>query len=140
MVNSAQAPPPDAIRVVVCDDSTGFRALVGAWLRADDELELVGAVSGGEALKDAVATLHPDVALLDLVLPDVDDPTALIAELRATAPDLRVVMMSSLLTDELEREATAAHADAFSHKATTGPKLCELLRQATRGPMPPVAG
>jgi DNA-binding NarL/FixJ family response regulator len=84
--------------------------------------------------------VRPDVLLLDLVIPDVPDPPALVAQLRERQPGLRVVMMSSLQSGELEHAAAAARADGHLHKATTGPALCDLLVRVARRPQAHAGG
>ena len=122
------------VRVLVCDDSLGFPALVTAWLDDDARLEHAGtARSGTELLKLARAT-PADVVLLDLVLPDVDNPAALVTALRELQPGLRVLLVSSLALPELERAAAVAGVDGFAHKAITAGTLTdELYRLATAG-------
>jgi two-component system response regulator DesR len=128
----------EVVRVVMCDDSFGFRSLVRARLRADDRLELVGMAEDVGQLRRLLPSTRPDVVLLDLVLPDGDDPVALVAELRAAKPGLRIVLVSSLVAGELERTAASAGVDSYANKATTGPELCDLLWRVARAPRAPV--
>ena len=118
---SAEDPQPAAraIRVAICDDSLGFPVLLGAWLRSDTRFEVVGTVDCGERLKELVTAERPDVVLLDLVLPDVPEPPALVRELRARHAGVRVVLMSSMVEDELRHEAEAADVEAFMNKSAT---------------------
>lgn len=131
---TTEDPAQLAIRVALCDDSIGFRTLVRSWIAAEDGLELVGAAEDGAGVRRLVAQAGPDVLVLDLVLPDVDDAQTLVAELRALHPGLRIVLMSSLEARALARAAAAAGVDAHLHKATTAPALCDLLRQVARRP------
>jgi DNA-binding NarL/FixJ family response regulator len=128
------------VRVAICDDSLGFRALVRAWVLRDDRLELAGIAEDGKQLERLVASSRPDVVLLDLVLPDVEDPVALVAALRAAQPELRIVLASSLVAGELERAAASAGVEGFANKATTGPELCDQLCRVARQPQAPAAG
>ena len=107
------------IRVAICDDSLGFPVLLGAWLRADARFDVVGTVDTGERLKDLVSDQRPDVVLPDLVLPDVPEPPALVRDLRARHDGVRIVLMSSMVEDELAREAKAAGVEAFMNKSAT---------------------
>lgn len=136
----AGAMTEDRVRVVLCDDSMGFRALLRSWLLRDGRFDVVGAAESGAAVEAVVAVEAPELLVLDLVLPDVEDVPALVERLRAGQPALRVVMMSSLQTGELEQAAEAAAADGFAHKATTAPALCALLHRVARAPRAPVAG
>jgi DNA-binding NarL/FixJ family response regulator len=116
-----------AIRVLVCDDSLGFPALVAAWLKADDRFEHVGtAADGGELLRLA-GEVPADAVVLDLVLPDVSNPGALVQDLRARRPGIKVLLVSSLATTLLARAAHAAGVDGHLHKVTNAAELGDAL-------------
>jgi DNA-binding NarL/FixJ family response regulator len=121
------------VRVLVCDDSLGFPSLVTAWLRDDGRLEHAGTARSGTELLELARTTPADVVLLDLVLPDVDNPAALVAGLRELQPAVRVLLVSSLALPELQRAATAAGVDGFSHKAVTAAALTEELHRLGSG-------
>jgi DNA-binding NarL/FixJ family response regulator len=125
------------VRVLVCDDSLGFPALVGAWLEGDDRFDLAGTARDGAELVDLVQRVDADVLILDLVLPDVDDPSALVTAVRRHRPGLAVLLVSSLVAPELARAATAAGADSFRHKASTGPDLLDEVQRIARTDSPP---
>ena len=115
------------MRVLICDDSLGFPTLVETWLRDDGRFEVVGRANGGEQAKALVAEHHPDVILLDLLLPDAPDPPKLVSALRALYPPLRVLLVSSLQSDLLEEAARSAGADGVAHKGATSAELTDRL-------------
>jgi CheY-like chemotaxis protein len=57
--------------VLVVDDHPSFRATARTLLEAEGFV-VVGEAEDGAAALDAIATLHPDVVLLDVQLPDID--------------------------------------------------------------------
>ena len=120
------------VRVLICDDSIGFPTLVGTWLRDDGRFAVVGRANGGEEAKEMVAAQHPDVILLDLLLPDAPDPPKLVSELRALHPALRVLLVSSLQADLLEEAARSAGADGVAHKGATAAELTDKLYAVAR--------
>jgi len=113
--------------VLICDDSFGFPTIVLGWLGDDERFEHVGTAASGAELLDLVKRVEVDAILLDLVLPDVDNPAALVAELRRLKPGVRILLVSSLALPELERAASVAGADDFCHKAITAPSLGNAL-------------
>jgi two-component system OmpR family response regulator len=122
------------VRVLICDDSLGFPALVSAWLEDDDRFEHVGTAKTGTELLDLATTTPADAIVLDLVLPDVENPAALVGQLRDLLPGVKVLLVSSLAVTELERAAEAAGADDWCHKAITAGDLTDKLYDvATRG-------
>jgi DNA-binding NarL/FixJ family response regulator len=115
------------VRVLICDDSMGFPALVRAWLEDDERFEHVGTATDGTQLLELASTVEADAVVLDLVLPDVDSPVALVAALREKLPGARILLVSSLAVAELERAAAAAGVDGFCHKAVTSKALTDQL-------------
>jgi two-component system chemotaxis response regulator CheB len=72
-------------RVVVVDDSAICRTLLGDWLQADGDLEVVGEAADGEDAIEVIARLRPDVATIDLRMPGMPG-LDLISYLMARAP------------------------------------------------------
>ena len=115
------------IRVAVCDDSFGFATITSSWIKADERFAHVGTAHTGDELLELASGEEMDAVLLDLVLPDVPNPAALVRELRERRPGVKVLLVSSLSPDELERAAGAVSADAWCHKALTKEDLAASL-------------
>jgi DNA-binding NarL/FixJ family response regulator len=118
-----------AVRVLVCDDSLGFPALVGSWLRDDPRFELAGTAEDGAHLLRLLEQVEGDVLVLDLVLPDVANPAELVTQVRARQPGLKVLLVSSLMASELARAAAGAGVDGHMHKTATA---AEFLAEVDR--------
>jgi diguanylate cyclase (GGDEF)-like protein/PAS domain S-box-containing protein len=112
------------IRVLHCDDSAPYRRLVAEMLVVQPDLEVVGEAHDGESLLEAVAGCDPDLVLLDATLAGLDG--ALLARLRATAPQARVVVLSGMAP---EASLLPAVADAFVRKSASFDDLCAVLRE-----------
>lgn len=86
-----------AIKVLVVDDSTLIRSLLGKMIESDPELSLVGIAADAYMAKDMVNQFRPDVITLDIEMPKVDGLTFLdrLMKARPTA-----VVMISALTEE----------------------------------------
>ena len=113
--------------MLICDDSFGFPTIVLGWLSDDDRFEHVGTAETGAQLLRLTDAVDVDAILLDLVLPDVDNPADLVRELRRRRPGVRILLVSSLAVDELARASEAAGADGFCHKAITAQDLGDAL-------------
>lgn len=87
-------PRPEPIRVLLCDDVEGFRALMRLSLADDPAIEVVGEASDGEEGIRAAAELQPDVVLLDMQMPRCGGLEA-IPHLRRDAPGASIVGLSS---------------------------------------------
>ncbi len=82
-------------KVLIVDDSAVMRSLLRAVLAIDSQLEVVGTAVDGAAALQSVATLAPDLMLLDVEMPVMDGLTTL-KRLRAAGHRLPVIMCSGL--------------------------------------------
>jgi DNA-binding NarL/FixJ family response regulator len=84
------------IRVALGEDSLLVREGLERLLGGDPELDVVAAVGDLDALRDACARERPDVVLTDIRMPptETDEGIRLAGELRDTAPDTGVVVLS----------------------------------------------
>ncbi len=120
------------ITVLLVDDHAIVRAGVRAYLNAQPDLEVVGeAASGVEALQ-LVAELAPDVALMDLVMPEMDGVEAT-WRLRRVSPRTQVVVLTSFHEDEQIFPAIKAGALSYLLKDIDPQDLAEAIRAAARG-------
>ncbi len=120
------------ITVLLVDDHAIVRAGVRAYLNAQPDLEVVGeAASGVEALQ-LVVELAPDVALMDLVMPEMDGVEAT-WRLRRVSPRTQVVVLTSFHEDEQIFPAIKAGALSYLLKDIDPQDLAEAIRAAARG-------
>lgn len=121
VVTASAAPAPAGatavpIRVVVVDDHAVVRMGVRALIERAMGFTVVGEAGTFEECGALVATLKPDLLVLDLMMggePSLDR----IAGWRAIAPGLRVVMLSMHHEDDYARQALAAGAHGYVMKA-----------------------
>ncbi|MEV6764482.1 response regulator transcription factor [Streptomyces sp. NPDC051105] len=114
------------IRVLVVDDEALIRTGFTHILEAADDIEVVAAVPGGQAVR-TVRELSPDVVLLDIRMPDVDGLTIL-AELRRMPKGPVVAMLTTFDTDEYVATALRSGAAGFLLKDTDPEQLPYLVR------------
>jgi DNA-binding NarL/FixJ family response regulator len=114
------------IRVFHCDDSRPFTRLCWYWLSAHEDIEHVGAAHSLEEAYAAVATVRPDVVLLD-TMGAPSDTTAL-RELRSRAPNARIVVLSGYVNLML----LSGDADAYVAKGDDEGALVETIRAVAR--------
>ena len=103
------------LRILVVDDSVPFGDLAVALLGREPLVEVAGvARNGGEAL-EAIASLKPDLVLMDVQMKPMGGLTAATL-ISWVFPGTRVVMMSSDDSPRLRAECASAGAAAFIHK------------------------
>src|SRR5205823_2808306 len=115
-------------RILLVDDETNIRKMVGALLESEG-FETAEAANGSAALA-AVEREAPDAVLLDLMMPGGPDGLATLEQLKRVAPDVPVVMMSgkASLTDAVR--ATKLGAFQFLEKPLTPEGVLTTLRAA----------
>jgi two-component system, chemotaxis family, protein-glutamate methylesterase/glutaminase len=131
------------IRVLIIDDSAFLRRTLPRLLASDPELEVVGvAADGAEGIRMVIA-LHPDVVILDVLMPGMDGLEALKQIMRDTPTP--VVMLSALTQPggQETREALALGAADVVFKPsgsvsldiqTRRDELIEKIKAAASGP------
>jgi|SRR5581483_1410694 len=120
------------MRILIVDDHEIVREGVRSVLSVDPRFEVVGeAASAKEALQCARRTL-PDVALVDLRLPDMRGEE-LTREFTRHFPETRVVILTTYLSEETVRDALAAGAAGYVTKAAGLPELKSALERVMEG-------
>jgi len=117
------------IRVLVCDDSDAFRALLRYTLQEDLGIEVVGEAADGMAAIDEAERLQPDVVLLDLTMPILDGMDAIPVMLER-APAARVVALSGWGADRMQQAALDQGAIAYVEKSDDVQAIRDAVRLA----------
>jgi len=120
------------IRVLVVDDHAVVRQGLRTFLELQDDIEVVGEAADGEQALAAVATLEPDVVLMDLVMPQLGGVGA-IERLRETAPATRVIVLTSFLDEDKVLPAVRAGAAGYLLKDVQPSELVRAIQMADRG-------
>ncbi|WP_347058281.1 response regulator transcription factor [Blastococcus sp. HT6-30] len=125
-------PSSSRVRVFLVDDHEVVRRGVAEVLEDDQGLTVVGeAGTVAEALA-RVPAVRPDVAVLDMRLPD-GDGASLCRELRARVPGLRCLVLTSYADRSARDEAVRAGAAGFLLKQVRGPALVSAVRTVAAG-------
>ncbi len=82
-------------RILIVDDSAVMRSLLRSVVCADQKLEVAGTAADGESALSTIATVRPDLILLDVEMPVMDGLVTL-KQLRARGNKMPVIMCSSL--------------------------------------------
>jgi DNA-binding NarL/FixJ family response regulator len=128
------------IRLLIVDDHPIVRDGLRGVFAAEPDLEVVGeAANGAEAIRRAG---EADVVLMDLRMPQMGGVEA-ITRLRATCPDVRVLVLTTFDTDSDVLPAIEAGATGYLLKDAPREELLRAVRSAYRGESvlsPAVAG
>jgi DNA-binding NarL/FixJ family response regulator len=116
--------------ILLADDHTLFCNLLRELL--EPEFKVVGSVSDGRELLNAVATLHPDVALVDIGMPTLNGLDAG-RRLKRECPQTKLIYLTMNNNTEYAKEAIQSGASGFVLKNTQSSELLRAIRGALRG-------
>jgi two-component system nitrate/nitrite response regulator NarL len=120
------------ISVLIADDHPLFREAIARVIGEQPELELVAEASDGSAALDKIRELTPDVAVIDVRMPNLDGSDVL-ATLRKEGLPTNVVFLSAFLDSKTVYEAVAAGANAYLSKEADSDEIVTAIRAAARG-------
>ncbi|TDD59587.1 response regulator transcription factor [Kribbella antibiotica] len=120
------------IRVVLADDHPVVRAGLAALLTSLPGIEVVGVASTGREAVREVITSRPDVAVLDLQMPDLDGFAAT-RELARSAPDVAVLVLTMFEDDDSVFAAMRAGARGYLVKGAEQDEIARAIRAVAAG-------
>lgn len=121
-----------AIRVLITDDHGVVRQGLRMFLSLDPDIEVVGEAENGEEALGMARELHPDVVLMDLLMPVMNGMEATKA-IRSEMPDVEVIALTSVLEDVSVTGAMRAGAMGYLLKDTQAEELHRAIRGAAEG-------
>lgn len=120
------------IKVFLLDDHEVVRRGVGDLLEASGEFTVVGEASTAEQALNRIAAAAPDIAILDVRLPD-GNGVEVCREIRSAHPEIRCLMLTSFSDDEALVDAAMAGAQGFVLKQIRGNEIVEAARAVATG-------
>jgi len=120
------------MRVLIADDHPLILAGIKRALEEADGFEVVAEASSGSQVLPLVSQTHPDLALLDLRMPEMDGLTCL-DRIRKQYPKVKVVILSVSTDPEVVQTVLNHGAAAYVVKSVNPIDLSSALRQALDG-------
>ncbi|MPY85407.1 MAG: response regulator [Actinophytocola sp.] len=120
------------IEVFLVDDHEVVRRGVADLLEADPELTVVGEASTVSQAMARIPALKPDVAVLDVRLPD-GNGVELCRDLRSAMPELNCLVLTSFTDEQAMLDAILAGAGGYVIKDIKGMDLIEAVREVASG-------
>jgi two-component system chemotaxis response regulator CheY len=117
-------------RVLAVDDSAFTLMIISTYLESS-EFEVVESVRNGSDAVRRFKEVAPDLVLLDLVMPGMSGEETL-REILSQAPHARIVMVSSLGTEDAIKTCLEAGATSFLQKPFAKEDLVDFLRRIVR--------
>jgi DNA-binding NarL/FixJ family response regulator len=122
----------ERIRVFLLDDHEVVRRGLRGLLEAEPDIDVVGEAGTSESAMNRMRVLKPDVALLDVRLPD-GDGVSLCREVRSVLPGTACLMLTAYSDDQALMGAIMAGAAGYVMKQTSGAELVGAVRTVAAG-------
>jgi two-component system response regulator DevR len=120
------------VKVFLVDDHEVVRRGLADLLASDPELQVIGDAGSVSEAKVRIAASKPDVAVLDVRLPD-GSGIELCRDLLSDLPELRCLMLTSFTSDEAMLEAILAGASGYVIKDIRGMELAQAIKDVGAG-------
>ncbi len=134
--------PDPMIRVLLVDDHAMVRRGMRDFLGLHRDIEIVGEAGNGAGAIEQALALRPDIVVMDLMMPGIDGIEA-ITRIKAEAPDVEVIAITSFIEEARVVAAIEAGASGFLLKDAEADELAAAIRSAAAGEVhldPAIAG
>ncbi len=119
-------------RIVIVDDHEVVRLGLRSLLERHSEFEIVGEAGNGREALEKVATLQPDVVVLDIRMPGMSG-VEVCQQINERFPKTKVIMLTSYAEDEMLFAAIRAGAAGYVLKQIGGDDLVRAIEAVGRG-------
>jgi two-component system, NarL family, response regulator DesR len=120
------------IRVVLAEDQAMVLGALSALLELEADISVIARAANGRDARDAVARLSPNVLVTDIEMP-VMTGLELAAELRASHPSVRTIILTTFARPGYLRRAMDAGARGYLLKDRPAAELADAVRRVHRG-------
>ncbi len=122
----------EAVKVVVVDDQTLFRSGLALLLGEDPRIEVVGQAGTGLAAIDLIASLKPDVVLMDVKMPELNGIEAT-RRILTINPALKVLILTTFDTESSIIQALQAGACGYVLKDSRADAIVSSIMAVMAG-------
>ena len=121
-----------SIQVLIVDDHAIVRDGIRSLLSTIDDMDVVGEAATGKEAITLFNRLHPDIVLMDLVMPEMDGIRAIEAIMKRN-PAAKILVLTSFATDDKVFPAIKAGASGYLLKDSDSEELVRSIREVQRG-------
>lgn len=120
-------------RVLIVDDHATIAQLLGEFIAMQPGFRVSQIVHDRESALQACAREKPDLAVLDIGLPDRGTGLQLLADLKQLHPEIKILVFSALSTIQVVQQSLQLGANGFLEKSAQFPELLIALQRVSAG-------
>jgi two-component system nitrate/nitrite response regulator NarL len=120
------------VSVLVADDHPIYREGIVRAIKERPDLELVGEAGDGREALEEIKRLTPDVAVLDIRMPELEG-TQVLSALRRDGIGTEVLFLSAFMESELAYRTVAEGAKGYLSKESSRQEICDAIVTVARG-------
>jgi DNA-binding NarL/FixJ family response regulator len=120
------------IRILLVDDHTVVREALASLLALDPQVRVIGAAGNGTDALRLIATIQPDVVLLDLSMPGIHG-TEIIRQVRLSHPSVKCLVLTVHMSESIIRAALQAGAAGYLLKESSYAELRTAIHSVAQG-------
>ena len=123
------------VRLLIVDDHALVRKGIVMYLHTEPAVQIVGEAADGQGAIRLAQKLHPDLILMDLVMPGIDGIEA-ITQIKRIRPDTKIIVLTTFGSLDKFEAALAAGADGYLLKDADGAVLLQAIKTIQQGGLP----
>ena len=121
------------MRVVIVEDQTMVRSLLESYFLAEDGNQIVASIPGAKQAVEVCRASPVDLVLMDVQTEHRENGLVAVRQIKAERPQIKIVVVTSLLDGAVLEETKSAGADSLWYKDSAKNRLMEVVRRTMAG-------
>ena len=121
------------MRVVIVEDQTMIRSLLESYFLAEDGNQIVASIPGAKQAVEVCRASPVDLVLMDVQTEHRENGLVAVRQIKAERPQIKIVVVTSLLDGAVLEEAKSAGADSLWYKDHGQEEIMEVIDRTLEG-------
>ena len=121
------------VNVMIVEDQKLVRSILESYIKKEEGYELLSSIPGADRAADICDACRIDLILMDVQTERRENGLAAVEKIKASHPEIKIVVVTSLVDCKVLRRAREAGADSLWYKDTDEELLMEAVRRTMAG-------